>query len=294
MSQTPPPNKSKPIFKRTSVIVAIITTVGAIITTIIGGIFLQVSASRGAMTSPSPSSVTTATTISTATHPTPTPPSLPALVQHPPLYSQSTNIDKVPFSQPVKAGDLIIVAITQWIGGVSNVSDDQGDIYTPVVTEAPYATPYMSPDSTDHKNHDYAELYYAENVMGGTTTVTVTFMAIGDTNLGIYEFSGLDKAALLDSNEVVSKTGTSQNPNGGILKTTTDNELCFVVGVDDDGNSNKPMPGNQYSSLEDHQDDANDERFYTEYRIGQRGSYLTDFSIATESHWAVVGAAFKP
>ncbi len=267
-----------------AIITASIGAAGVIIAAIIGGIFLLVG--KGLMPSPTPTFVGT-TTVSPTLSP------LPTLVQHPSLQSQSTNKNAVPFSQPVKAGDLIVVAITQWVGGVSSVTDDQSDTYTPVVKEAPYATLSTSPDSVDGKDHDYAQLYYAKNVKGGTTTVTVKFMATENTNVGIYEFSGFGRTASLDQR--VAKIGYSQYPNGGTLNTTTGNELCFVVGVDDDGNNSAPMQGSQYHSLVDHQDDSGGhERFYTEYLIAPQGRYQTDFSIATESHWAVVGAVFKP
>ena len=65
-----------------------------------------------------------------------------------------------------------------------------------------------------------------------------------------------------------------------------------MVGVDDDGNDSTPKQGSQYDSLLDHQDDSNNERFYAEYLIASQRNYQTDFTIATDSHWAVVGVAF--
>src|SRR5438270_305409 len=65
--------------------------------------------------SPTPTLVRTTPPTPRPTHIVPTAPPLPKLVQHPPLFSDDNNKDAVSFSQPVQAGDLIIVAITQWV-----------------------------------------------------------------------------------------------------------------------------------------------------------------------------------
>jgi glucose/arabinose dehydrogenase len=184
------------------------------------------------------------------------------------------------FPSSVTTGDLIIVAITQFEGSVSSVRDHQSNTYTQV-TAAQHA----------NTSYNYAQLYYAKNVTGGTTTVTVTFSISAD-NVGIYEYSGLDTTSPLD--QVVSNVGVANTPNGGTLNTTKDNELYFAVGVDDNGNNSSPSAGSGYT-LEDHQDDTlHHERFYSEDRISAHGSYQTNFSIAAPSDWAVIGASFKP
>jgi hypothetical protein len=216
--------------------------------------------------------------------PTATTPPAPALVQKN-FYVQSSDTitNTVSFPSSVTAGNLIIVAITHFLGVVSSVEDNQGNIYTQVT-------------APQHANasKDYVELYYAKNVKGGATTITVTFSVLGG-DVGIYEYAGLNKTSPLD--QVVSNAGSGQSPNGGTLSATTDNELYFVVGVDDNGDNIAPSAGNGYT-LEDLEDDStHHERFYSEDRISAHGSYQTNFSISSQSSptvWAVIGASFKP
>jgi len=208
-----------------------------------------------------------------------TPPPLPALVQKN-FQSGANTVSDVKFASTVTAGNLIIVAITQWEGVVTDVTDNLGNSYIPV-------------KATQHANeaHDYVELYYAKQVASGATTVIVRFSLNGDENIGIYEYSGLDTLSPLD--QVVSNTGEGNTPDGGALHSTTNNEIYFVVGVDDDGNNSSPVAGNGYT-LEDHQNDSSNERFYSEYCLCTHESSQTNFSIAIPSYWAVIGASFKP
>lgn len=190
----------------------------------------------------------------------------------------STN--SLSFSTNVTASDLINVSITQFSTTVVSVNDNKNDTFSQVAVK--------------HANSstDYAEMYYAKNVAGGSTTITVTFSGLGDSNVGIYEYSGLDTVLPLD--QVTSATGRSSSPNGGSLITTTDNEAYVVVGVDDFGNNTTANAGSGYI-LENHEDDSNThERYYLEDRISPHGSYSTNFTIGTSSNWAVIGASFKP
>lgn len=245
--------------------------------------FIHPQASATSLT-PVPESLTTTPLVHRTLTSTNTPPSVPTLVQkefH--IQNQDTTSSAVSLPSSVTTGDLIIVAITQFKGAVLSVMDNQGNSYIQVT-------------SAQHANSasDYVQLYYAKNATGGATTLIVTF-SISGGNLGIYEYSGINTTSPLD--QVVSNTGTGVTPDGGTLNTTNDNELYFVVGVDDNGDNIAPSAGNGYT-LEDHEDDSsNHERFYSEDRISAHGSYQTDFSISSRSSptvWAIIGAAFKP
>jgi len=211
---------------------------------------------------------------------TPTP-SVPTLVQKNFQVKQGTNTNAVTFSSNVTIGNFILVAITQWSGSVSSITDNKGNTYTPVTT-AQHADP----------SSDYVQLYYAKNVAGGSVTITAALSGTTDNNVGIYEYAGLDAVAPLD--KITAATGTGSTPNGGTLTTTTNNELYFAVGVDDNGGNSAQTAGSGYS-LRDHQDDsATHERFYSEDRVSAQGSYQSNFTLGAGSSWAVVGASFKP
>jgi hypothetical protein len=214
--------------------------------------------------------------------PTPTPTltsqPIPILVQENfSVQNQPTSSNTLTFPKRVRAGDLIIVAITNFLRSISSVTDNQDDTYIQVA-------------AAQHANNhtDYVLLYYAKNVAAGQTTIT----AQGGGNMGIYEYSGLDPLSPLD--QVASNAGMGNTPNGGIVNTTKDNELYFVVGVDDNGGNTSLSAGNGYILRDVEADSTHHERFYTEDRVAAHGSYSTDFTIAVGSHWAVIGATFKP
>lgn len=197
------------------------------------------------------------------------------------LQVQFSSSNAVSFNSSVSTGNTIIVAVTQYNKTLSSVSDNQGNTYTAVNT-ALHANPV----------EDYVELYYAPNVTGGTVTVTVTFAGQTSNNVAVYEYTGLDQTSPLDKK--AANTGNSSSPNGGTLTTTIDGELYFAVGVDNNGNNTTINPGSGYTLENNQNDSTQNERFYTEDKILNHGSYSTNFSIATGSKWAVIGASFKP
>jgi hypothetical protein len=187
----------------------------------------------------------------------------------------------------VLAGDVIIVAITQFQGVVTSVSDSQNDTFTTISAQQVNTSP----------DNDYVELYYAKGVKGGATTVSVLFSEMTDANVGIYEFSHLNTLSPLDS--TVAATDSSNTPDGGPITTTQNREVIFVVGVDDDGTDGAghvvpPTAGSGYTLLDHVDDDQQYERFYDEYVIVSPGAYHTNFKIASSTaDWGVIGASFK-
>jgi RHS repeat-associated protein len=214
---------------------------------------------------------------STAATPTPLP--SPALVQKN-LHSIKATSNAVTFSSNVTTGNTIVVGITRYLANITSVTDNQGNTYTPVHTSIQPGTDF------------YVDMYYAKNVTGGSVTVTVAFDSNHTSNVGVYEYSGLDKTAPLD--QVTATTGSGTAPNGGTLTTTTDNEVYFAVGFDDWGNNAAPTAGSGYT-LENHQDDSMTLiRYYAEDRVSTHGSYSTNLTIGGGSDWGIIGASFKP
>jgi hypothetical protein len=208
----------------------------------------------------------------------------------------------------VQPGDLIVVAITQGVTTLEEApTDSHNDTFMSVISE-----PFVFADPQDIT--DYVELYYAKNVAGGSTTVTVTFnpptnlLFIGDSNVGIYEFSNLSQTAPLDYSG--STTGGSQSGTidqrttltGPSLGVSGVNDVCFAVGIDSGINSSNdaeinkaPSSGSGFTLLDQQDDSVNYDRFYTEFEIVPIGSFgcQPTFTIPYNSYWAVVGATFK-
>ena len=218
---------------------------------------------------------------------TSTPIPAPSLVQRSfQRTDDSYNTNSQSFSQGVLSGDVIVVAITQFQWIITGLSDSQSDSYELVSTQLANTAP----------DNDYAELFYAKNVKGGATVVSVMFSENTDANVGIYEFSHLNNQSPFDKRAAVSDSGNI--PNGGLITTTQNREVLFVVGVDDNdtdaaGHIVPPTAGSGYTLL-DHTDDNNNERFYDEYRVVSPGAYQTDFKIASnDADWGVIGVSFK-
>ena len=96
---------------------------------------------------------------------------------------------------------------------------------------------------TDSKSNSYAlavgptsgtglrqSTYYAKNIAGGSTTVTVTFnKAAAYPDVRVLEYSGLDASTPLD--KAVGAAGSGTTANSGTVSTTTASELIFGAGT---------------------------------------------------------------
>ena len=226
---------------------------------------------------------------SSKTSPTPTPvPSSPFLVQSS-FNASMESTNTVQFTQkPVRQGDVILVAITQFERGeVLDLKDSQGDTSQKVGGDI--ANPV--------NQQDYVELYYFQNVKGGAkTSVTVTFGLFtdqggGSTNVGIYEYAGLSTTSPeLDSDTATSNGKKTMSILLNRTLMTSDHGVCFAVGVDS-GPDNNGVPydhaissGGQYALLYPHTpeerslDDANTrERFFTEAASVSSGGCIPNF-----------------
>lgn len=219
----------------------------------------------------------------------------PALVQHK-LQTLSTSLNAVHFDQQVTRGDVLVVAMTQFEGAVSSITDNENDAYILINSEV----------ANPQEQQDLVELYYAQNATGGPTTVTVTFSPPADpedagSNVAIYEYRGLSTTSpLSDAATATSNNQLTEILTERVLTTTKSDEMCFAVGVDSGPQNNPTTIDNTVSkgegyTLEDLQSDSQQqERFYTEDALVPAGGCRPNFSIAYPSYWAIIGAAFHP
>jgi len=188
------------------------------------------------------------------------------------------------------AGNMLVVAITYYGGGSDYFSSIAGtaDSYSQI-----------GPTRSGNATSDYLRLYYAKNIIGGTEAVAVTFSGSpgsGDTMVAVYEYSGADTTAPLDSaNPGATGTGTATSP--GAVTPTVNNCLIFSVGVDDGGANNNTPTANtgQGFVLQNHQDDSSShERIYTEDVIQTTATSATGSFTAGGGGWAAQVGVFKP
>jgi hypothetical protein len=199
------------------------------------------------------------------------------------------------FPQAVQRGDLIVVAMTTnqlTVQAVTDSSRPTADTFYRLGQLA------IDPDLQRH----YVELWYARNVSGDATGVTVSFIGPADisttvNDVGIYEYAGLNPVQPLVS--AGHTVGSGSTPTTGIpARVQSSLALYFVVGTDDGedpsssaGNNASVMAGTGYT-LEDQQDNRELERFYTEDQITQQAVSSAAFSIAASSNWGVICAIF--
>mgnify|MGYP001612566411 CR=1 FL=1 len=118
----------------------------------------------------------------------------------------------------VVAGNLLVVA-----GSINSqsrtlsVSDDRGNTWTGIASN-----PQLTAGTSGH-----GYIWYAENVFGGTTVITITKSSTGATLEGAaHEYSGIAPSGALDVQ--AGAGGASASPDSGSVVTTRADELIFA------------------------------------------------------------------
>lgn len=155
--------------------------------------------------------------------------------------SQTTGI-----GSSVATGNNIIVCVatTQATGNtvvtVASVTDNKGNLYSKAISASNTGPPIPVG----------AEIWYAENVTGGSVTVTTNLSAIStDTTVDIEEWSGLTTGSLDQTISSYTSSGTSLS-TGTSGATTTASELVIAYfGSDWISVSGTASAGSGYSNL---------------------------------------------
>jgi len=102
---------------------------------------------------------------------------------------------------------------------ISGIGDNTGNIYN----EAGSAR------STDSGGNTMADIWYAQNILPGTTTVTVTPSSASTGTAVIWELSGLEPYAPLDQTAVLDSQAGTTTPSGASVTTTVPAELIISI-----------------------------------------------------------------
>jgi glucose/arabinose dehydrogenase len=141
----------------------------------------------------------------------------PAFVQVRANEVNSGTTNSLAFNSATTAGNLIVVHVLWSNTGTVALADSRGNAYA---TAAPRTTWGGSWSS---------QIFYAKNIVGGTTMVTATF-GTAITNWGIiyiHEYSGIDKVNPVDVTR--SAVGSSSAMNSGTVATTNGADLLFAA-----------------------------------------------------------------
>jgi hypothetical protein len=129
------------------------------------------------------------------------------------------------------AGNLLVVG---WqIGGGANTSTSITAISDNVGNSYVEAGAAKSIDSSAGSAND---IWYAKNIAGGSTSLTITTSAtVNNAGLMIWEFSGADQNAPLDTSAVSNSQSASATPSGAPVTTTgTSDAVVSIVAVAND------------------------------------------------------------
>jgi hypothetical protein len=113
--------------------------------------------------------------------------------------------------------NVVVVGWGDTTSSISSVTDNRGNTYT------------LAAGPTTNTGLQQS-IYYAKNIAGGSTTVTVKFnKAASYPDVRILEYSGANTSSPLDGKAAAAGSGTTAN--SGAVTTTSANELIFGAGT---------------------------------------------------------------
>ncbi len=132
-------------------------------------------------------------------------------------------------------------------------------------------------------------IYYAENIKGGTNTVSVSLSVSGPLRIAILEYSGVATSSSLDG--AVAATNTNSSPNSGNLTTTVSGDLLL-------GNiavtNTEVFTGTGYTIEESIAPAPGTKLIAEDQKQTAAGSASASASIGSSDTWGAILAAFKP
>jgi len=163
-------------------------------------------------------------------------------------------------------------------GQVFAVSDSRSNTYRQAVS---------TNQTTDHT----LAIFYAQNVAGGTNTVSVTESIGGQTlRFSIMEYSGVATTSALDA--TVAQQETNSTPSSGSTTTSANGEL--LLGLVSTGDPENFTAGSGYT-IRGFVPAEPSTKLISEDRIQQAaGTASATATINSADNWAAVLAAFKP
>jgi len=203
-----------------------------------------------------------------------------ALVQHTGKDAGTTTTTTLPFASANTAGNFIAVTIR---GGLSNsqvftVRDSVGNTYKQATQLG------LSGSAVT------MAIYYAENIRGGSNTISVSMTASGPLRIAIAEYSGIALSNSLDGTAAATLTSTS--PNSGNLTTNGNGDL--LLGTAATADSDTFTAGAGYN-IRDFVPVEPNTKLISEERIQvAAGAASATATLAVSSNWGAVLAAFTP
>ena len=198
------------------------------------------------------------------------------LIQHVGIDAGTTTSASVVFSNT--AGNFIAVVIRAGQSGqVFTVSDSRGNTYRKAITLS------MAVDG------ETIGIFYAENILGGTSTVTVSDTISGTLRFAVLEYSGVTTANSLDA--TAASQGTSTTPSSGSITTSLSGDL--LVGAISTADLETFIAGTGFTIEQSVPVAANTKLIAEDQLQASVGSAAATATLFAADPWGAAIAAFK-
>jgi hypothetical protein len=200
------------------------------------------------------------------------------LVQHTSSDAGYTSSSSLAFSTNTTAGNWIAVIVRAGkTGQTISITDDRGNTYRKAV------------QLNETSDGTTIGIFYAENIAGGATIVTVTDSISGGTlRYAILEYAGIALADSLDDS--AASQGTSASPSSGPAALTSPGDLA--IGVLSAANSQTFTAGSGWTIRE--RVPASSAKLAIEDQIkSAAGSVSATGTLSSSDSWAGVVAGFR-
>ena len=200
------------------------------------------------------------------------------LVQHTSKDAGTTTSSTLAFPSGNKAGNFIAVVIRAGSSGqVFTVSDSNKNLYKQAVSFN------MTVDANT------IGIFYAENILGGANTITVSDTISGTLRFAILEYSGVTTANSLDATVVAQ--GTSAAPSSGSLTTSLSGDLLLGEIITADAETFTATTS--YKIEEFVPAEPNAKLIAEDQILASVGSAAATATLGASDPWAAALAAFK-
>lgn len=202
-----------------------------------------------------------------------------ALVQQVGRDAGTTSSASLAFGSPNAAGNLIVVCVrASGLNQLFTVTDTNGNQYKQA---------HQFNVSLDGVS---LAMYYAENIIGGANTVTVTDSQTGTLRFALLEYSGVARANALDITGAAE--ARSATPNSGPLSTAVGGAL--VVAAITIANPASATAGSGYTVRTNVPGSTNAKLVIEDGIRSTAGSFSVTATLSVSDEWGVVVAVFRP
>jgi chitodextrinase len=205
------------------------------------------------------------------------PPAAITLVQHTSIDAGSTPSSSLAFTENTGTGNWIAVVVRAGnTGQAFTVTDSQGNTYRQAV---------QLNETTDGTT---VAIYYAENITGGTTTVTVSDSLGGTLRFAILEYAGIAISNSLDGTAIGQGTSTTPTTASATLSTAGD----LVIGALSTADAETFAVGSDWTIEENVPAEPNTKLAVEDQIMSTAGSVSATGILSSSDPWGAVVASF--